>query len=303
MRVVTLGSDHPHPLTRATLAVVRQLEGVEHVDHVTANDEREFLRDVRSAEYQSHMASLAPDLLISAAYARIVPDDVLTIPTLGAINVHPSLLPHYRGVQAVWWALYEGCSSVGVTIHQMTAHVDTGPIVAQASLEVTPDTDPVDAWQSLGELVRPLLKQTVEDIRRTGRVTGTPQPAGGSYRSQPHNEIHRLEIDWSQTAAELRRRDRIFRGQANIPALRWRIYARRIEAAGRTDRAPGTILRRRLRTIDVATGESTSVRLVLARPARAWAKLLLLHLATGRIRTLAGTGQHATRLGVSSGTS
>ena len=286
MRVVTLGSDRPHPLTLALLAVVSELGGVEHVDHVTANDGREFLHNARGPEYRNHFAELEPDLLVSAAYARIVPDDVLRIPKFGAINVHPSLLPHYRGLAAVWWALYEGCSSVGVTIHEMAASVDTGPIIAQASLDVTPDADAVEVWRSLGGLARPLLSQTLEEIRTTGRVTGRPQPSGGSYRSQAHKEVHRLEIDWSQPAAELVRRDRLFSGYANIPILKWRIYARRIEAVGPTTRAPGSILRRRPNTIDVAVGEQTSVRLFLARPLHAWAKLLLLHLATGRFRTL-----------------
>ena len=286
MRIVTLGSDGRHPLTLAALGVVGELDQVEHVDHVTANDKREFLRDPRSSEYRRHLTALEPDLLISAAYARIVPEDILAIPKLGAINVHPSLLPAYRGVSAVWWALYEGSSRVGVTIHQMTIPVDTGPILAQTAIEVDPHDDPVRVWQSLGELARPLLKDTLERIDESGRVTGTPQPAGGSYRSQPHKEAHRLEIDWSQPADELVRRDRIFPGQGNIPVVRWRIYARRVEAAGSTARPPGRVLRRRLKSIQVATGAGTSVRLELGRPVRTWTKFLLGHASTGNFRAL-----------------
>ncbi len=221
MRILTLGSDRPHPLTQAALAVVDELEWVEHVDHLTANDERTFLRNVRSPEYRMHVASLKPDLMISAAYARIVPDDVLATPTLGAINIHPSLLPDYRGVCAVWWALYEGCPRVGVTIHQMTVPVDTGPILGQTAVEVGPDPDPVGVWRELGDLSRPLLIQTLEQIRDTGRISGRPQPEGGSYRGSPYTkEARRLEIDWSQPAEELVRRNRILRG--NIPAGRRR---------------------------------------------------------------------------------
>jgi methionyl-tRNA formyltransferase len=293
LRVITLGSDRPHPLTRAALSVVNELEGVEHVDHLTANDARAFLRDVRSPAYREHIAGLEPDLLLSAAYARIVPDDVLGVPTLGAINVHPSLLPDYRGVGAVWWALYEGRSTVGVTIHQMTVPVDTGPILAQASLDVTPDAVPVEVWRTLGDLALPLLRATIEKIHATGGIAGTPQPAGGSYRSQPHKELRRLELDWSLSADELHRRSRIFPGSLNIPALRWRVFASSIDRAGPTTRPPGSVLRRRRRSMVVATGNDTSVLLVLARPTRAWTKLFLLHLATGRLRSLPRTDHAA----------
>lgn len=285
MRILTLGSDRPHPLTQASLAVVDELEWVEHVDHLTANDERTFLRNARSPEYREHVASLKPDLLISAAYARIVPADVLAVPTIGAINIHPSLLPEYRGVCAVWWALYEGCSRVGVTIHEMTAGVDTGPILGQTALEVGPDPDPVAAWRELGDLSRPLLLQALEQIRESGRIAGRPQPEGGSYRGSPYTkEAPRLELDWSQPAEELVRRNRILRG--NIAAGRYRIYAKRIDPAGPTDRPPGTVLRRRPKSIRVAAAGGTSVQLTLVDPAKSWIKLALHYASTGRLTTV-----------------
>ena len=226
--------------------------------------------------------------MISAAYARIVPDDVLATPTLGAINVHPSLLPDYRGVCAVWWALYEGCPRVGVTIHQMTVPVDTGPILAQTAVEVEPDPDPVGVWRELGDLSRPLLIQTLEQIRDTGRISGRPQPEGGSYRGSPYTkEARRLEIDWSQPAEELVRRNRILRG--NIPAGRRRVYAKRIDPAGPTDRPPGTVLRRRPKSIHVAAGDRTSVEVTLVDPAKSWIKFALG--STGRLRTVGASGQ------------
>lgn len=286
MRVVTLGSDRPRALTRAALAVVDEVEGIDHVDHLTANDAREHLRDARSEEYLAHMISLQPDLLVSSAYARIVPESILAIPKIGAINVHPSLLPEYRGVLAVLWALYEGRTQVGVTIHQMTVPVDTGPIVAQASLNVTPHADPGEVQAALGELVAPLLRRTLENIRATGQISGTPQSEGGSYRSVPKNEVRRLEIDWSLPAAELVRRDRIFRECGSLPLLRWRVFARRLESAGPTGQPPGTILRRRPKSLDIATGEGTSVRIEPARPLRDWVKLALFHLSTGQIASI-----------------
>ncbi len=286
MRIVTLGSDHGHPLTLAALAVVGELEDVEHVGHVTAQDEREFLRDPRSPAFRDHLVALEPDLLLSAAYARILPEDVLTLPTIGAINVHPSLLPNYRGVSAIWWAIYDAQPRVGVTVHEMTAGVDTGPILGQAAIDVTPDTRPSAAWNSLGELARPLIEQTLRRIRDSGRIEGRPQPPGGSYRSQPQREAARLELDWEQPARELVRRHRIFPGAGNVAVGRWRVNARDVEARTSTTRPPGTILRRRPRTIEVATGEGSSVRLALARPLRDWTKLLIHQTSARQFRVL-----------------
>ena len=196
LRIVTFGSDSRHPLTMAALRVVRELEGVEHIDHVTREDERAFMRDPSSSAYRSHLAGLRPDLFLSAAYARVLPEEVLAIPTVGAINVHPALLPAYRGVRAVWWALYEGQSSVGVTIHQMTLPVDSGPIIAQASLPVALDDNPGEVSRKVGELGGPLIENALRQIMQTGEISGTPQHGDSSYRSVPENEGHRLEIDW-----------------------------------------------------------------------------------------------------------
>ena len=120
---------------------------------------------------------------------------------------------------------------------------------------------------------------------------GAPQPDGGSYRSLPHKEARRLEIDWAQTADELARRDRIFPGQGNIAVARWRIYAARVDTASPTERPPGSVLRRRPKSIQVAVGDGSSVRLLLARPLRAWAKFLFLHTSTGHFRTLQNTSR------------
>jgi methionyl-tRNA formyltransferase len=286
MRIVTLGSDHGHPLTLAALAVVDSLEGVEHVDHITARDEREFLRRPRSAAFREHIASLRPDVLLSAAYARIVPEDVLALPSIGSINVHPSLLPDYRGLNAIWWAIYEAQPRVGITVHEMTPGVDEGPILGQASIEVTPETRPGAVWNSLGDLARPVLEQTLSTIRDSGRIQGVPQPPGGSYRRQPQREATRLELDWEQPARELVRRHGIFPGAGNVALGRWRVHALEVEEHTPTTRPPGKILKRRPRAVHVATGDGSSVRLTLARPLRSWVKLLIHQGSTGSFRTL-----------------
>jgi len=289
MRLVSFGSDHP--LTRVALELLPGVPEIEHVEHIKTSDARLFLRAPASAAFRAHLVTLEPDLLLSAGYGRVLPADVLATARLGAINVHPSLLPAYRGYEAVSWALYEGRSEVGVTIHEMIADVDSGPILAQTRLPVDPRESPGIVFGRVREAAGPLLRQTLEEIMRADCVAGRPQSGTASYRSKPWREVDRLEIDWTKPAQELIRRGRIFPEHANIPVGSWRIFVRSIARAGSSDERPGTILRRRYSSIDVAVGERGVVRLPFNRPLRAWAKLLLTHNLTSLDLTRASMGR------------
>jgi methionyl-tRNA formyltransferase len=278
LRLVTFGTA-THGLTAVAHEVIRSLEGVDHVDHIETRDRRSFLQSPNEAAASRHLAALEPDLFLSAGYGRILSAEVLAIPRIGAVNAHPSLLPSHRGLDAPYWVLYEGRSRAGVTIHEMTLPVDSGPIVAQAALDVDPDETPDSLYRRLFELARPLLASTLQEILRTRQIRSSPQPAGGSYRSHPSRELPRLEIDWSQPAPELIRRSRVFPAGANFSVGRWRVFVSGITQSSMTQRAPGTIVQRRPSRLTIAVGDKTSVELHLDRPLRAWAKLILTHTA------------------------
>ena len=273
MRVVTFGSDHP--FTPSALALVRELKDIEHVEHVKTFDEREFLRDPNSEPARDFLVSSKPDLFLSSGYGRVLREETLRIPTIGAINVHPSLLPRYRGYEAVAWALYEGESEVGITVHSMILPVDSGPILAQKSIPVCKDDQPDAVYQRLCGLIPQVLGQVLEEILRTGAIAGTPQPPSSSFHSKPWREPDQLEVDWTLPAAEVARRARLFHGYCNVRVGPWRIFFGEVEAVVPQ---PGTIRRRRLRTIDISAGDGRVVRLHLIRPLHAWAKLVLSRL-------------------------
>jgi methionyl-tRNA formyltransferase len=133
------------------------------------------------------IARLAPDLLVAACFPWRVPPELLAVPRLGALNVHPSLLPVGRGPEPVFWTLRRGERQSGATVHLMDAGFDTGPIVAQGAVEVPVGIRAPDLERELMTLGGELLVEAIENARRrTGPLTGQPQPvAGGTSAPVP----------------------------------------------------------------------------------------------------------------------
>jgi len=154
------------------------------------------------------LEALAPDAIVVAAYGRILPLSVLGIPPRRALNIHPSLLPRYRGPSPVATAILDGRSKVGVTLMLMDEGMDTGDIVAQRETDALP-------VETAGELTVRLFNLGAELLRDTlpgwlaGSITPVPQ-------DNPQATVTRLmvkedgEMDWSLPAVQLERRVRAF---------------------------------------------------------------------------------------------
>jgi len=97
------------------------------------------VQDINAPETHAQLAALDIDLLIVAICKNILKSEVLRVPRYGAVNIHPSLLPKYRGPTPAFWALYHGEQETGVTFHQMTPKIDEGEIVGQYSFSIKPD--------------------------------------------------------------------------------------------------------------------------------------------------------------------
>ena len=124
---------------------------------------------LRNAESLELVRSLEPELIVVAAYGKLLPEDILNVPPLGSINVHSSLLPKYRGAAPINWALLDGEPETGVTIQYMAAELDAGDILLQKS---TPIGDTEDA-QALTERLAQLGAGG-----RPGRWNGLPHSPG-----------------------------------------------------------------------------------------------------------------------------
>ena len=147
------------------------------------------------------LKELAPELIVVAAYGRILPDDILALPPKGCINVHSSLLPKYRGAAPINWAILNGEKETGVTIMHMAAELDAGDIILQTATPIHPEEDAEMLYGRLAELGGPLLVEAVAQIE-AGTAARTPQdPNGVSFAPMLSKELS--PVDWSRSAQEI----------------------------------------------------------------------------------------------------
>ena len=134
---------------------------------------------IRDEVAQERIRQVGADAMVVVAYGQILPASLITSPRLGTLNVHASLLPRHRGPAPIEWAILKGDRETGVTIMQIEAGVDTGPILAQARTPMAPNetTGPLEA--RLGELGGQLLVRTLDAFAQ-GRIKPVPQPAEGA---------------------------------------------------------------------------------------------------------------------------
>ncbi len=129
--------------------------------------------------FASELAALAPEVLVVASYGRIVPQAVLDVPRRGmSFNIHPSLLPLYRGATPLQAAIRDGCTETGVTIIAMDAGMDTGDVLAQARTALGPDETYGELHDRLAVRGAELLIEVLAALE-AGRLTHTPQDALG----------------------------------------------------------------------------------------------------------------------------
>jgi methionyl-tRNA formyltransferase len=117
---------------------------------------------------------LAPDLIVVVAYGRILPQAVLDIPRLGAVNLHVSLLPKYRGAAPVQWSVLNGDTQTGVTIMRMDAGLDTGDILCTQTVDIGADTTSGELFEQVTQIGAALLCTAMDDIEQ-GKLTPVPQ--------------------------------------------------------------------------------------------------------------------------------
>ncbi len=141
------------------------------------------------------LKALAPDVVCVACLEQRIPSDLLAIPKHGFLNLHPSLLPRYRGPAPLFWQFRAGERWTGVTVHWMDASLDTGDIAGQRRTPLPSGITGPEADRLLGTLAGELLIQVLTELE-AGRIARRPQRPGGSYYSWPQAEDFRLETRW-----------------------------------------------------------------------------------------------------------
>lgn len=156
---------------------------------------------INSEQARERIASENPDLLVLCSFGKILSEDVLDIPDRGSINIHPSLLPRYRGPAPVVHTLLNGEEETGVTIFRMNGEVDAGPIIEQVRTEVDPYETTGELRDRLFSLAAEILPGVITDIRE-GRVRISRQDEQKKTRA-PRLSKEDGRIDWNQSVREV----------------------------------------------------------------------------------------------------
>jgi methionyl-tRNA formyltransferase len=163
-------------------------------------------RKIRETESVARIAALQPDLLVVMAYGQILPQSLLDIPRLGALNLHASLLPRHRGAAPVHAAILSGDLMTGVTSMWMDAGLDTGDILLAREIAIAPEETAGSLHDRLAELAPAVLEESLTLIN-AGRAPRIKQDdASATYAPKLDRAYGR--IDWSASAQEIARRVR-----------------------------------------------------------------------------------------------
>ncbi len=210
---------------------------------------------LRSEAEIDAFARLRPDLLVVAAYGLILPAGILSIPTVGAINVHASLLPRWRGAAPIQRAILAGDEETGVTIMEVVEALDAGPMLLKKAIPIDPHETAGELHDRLAALGAEALCEALSQLE-TGKAQAIPQDESEvTYAVKITKE--EAGIDWSLPAQTLARAVRAFNPwpvaftHFDEQVLRiWRAEA----IPARSEDIPGTIVEAR-RNLEVATGE------------------------------------------------
>ena len=216
---------------------------------------------VRDPRLLDALRALAPDLVVVAAYGRILPRTVLDLPPKGCINVHGSILPRHRGAAPIAQAIMAGDAETGVSIMEMTEEMDAGDVLLVRRTPIAPD----DTTGTLGERLAVLGAEAIGeaiDGLRAGTLRAQPQPQEG-VTFAPKIEREQARLDWTRPAVEL---ERVVRAMQPAPAAFTTVGGRllkvhRAALAPATHGSPGSVQAAGGAGIDVATGAGT-LRLV-----------------------------------------
>jgi len=164
---------------------------------------------LRGATEVERVRAARPDALVVAAYGLILPQGLLEAGRLGAFNIHASLLPRWRGAAPIQRALLAGDSETGISIMQMDAGLDTGPVLKQTKTPIRDDDDGASLHERLAGLGADLIVEALAEVE-SSRAAAAPQPKLGVTYARKI-EKRETRIDWTRPATELERAVRAFR--------------------------------------------------------------------------------------------
>ncbi len=210
---------------------------------------------LRDGSFTELLRSLKPDVLVVVAYGRILPEDALSVPTYGAVNVHSSLLPKYRGAAPVQWAVLNGDAVTGVSTMYLAPEMDTGDVIFTVKTEI-------GEFETSGELFDRLMVMGAELLHKTLRAIENGTAPRSKQDESQASYVTMLDksmspIDWSRSPREIVKHICGLQpwpvATTEIGGLTFRIFKAEYTDTV-TDKAPGTVVAADKKGIEIACG-------------------------------------------------
>jgi methionyl-tRNA formyltransferase len=163
---------------------------------------------IRSHEFEKQLRQAAPEVIIVVAYGKIIPKNLLTLPKYGWLNIHASLLPHYRGASPIQAAILNGDTKTGVTLMQIDTGLDTGAIITQKAMDIMPTDDFESLHDKLSSLGTAVIEEALLDYLE-GKLKAKPQDNSKATITQIIDKEDG-RIDWKKPAIEIERQIRAY---------------------------------------------------------------------------------------------
>lgn len=213
------------------------------------------------------LRSLEPDVIVVAAYGKILPKALLEIPKTAIINVHSSILPQYRGAAPINWAILNGDEETGVTIQYMGEELDAGDILLIKRTAIGPNEDASELYDRLARMGGEAASEALTQLR-DGTATRTPQVYGEQYQYASMLSREMSNMDFSKSAKVLV--DQV-RGLIPWPCattdaagVRWKVF--RAHVGEKTGAKPGEIISADKNGIAIACGDGNSIVITELQP-------------------------------------
>ena len=206
------------------------------------------------------LRTLAPDVIVVAAYGKLLPQALLDIPEKAIINVHSSLLPQYRGAAPINWAVLNGDRETGVTIQYMAAELDAGDILLVKKTAIDPQEDAAQLYCRLAERGGEAASEALALLER-GEAPRVPQVYGPQFQYASMLSREMSPLDWAKPAQILVNQVRGLIpwpcASTGVAGVRWKVF--RAHVGEETGKVPGTILSAGKNGIAVACGDGRAL--------------------------------------------
>lgn len=221
----------------------------------------------RDEETIAQLRALEPDVIVVAAYGKLLPKALLEIPKTAIINVHSSILPQYRGAAPINWAILNGDEETGVTIQYMGEELDAGDILLIKRTAIDPAEDAASLYDRLALMGGEAASEALAQLR-DGTATRTPQVYGEQYQYASMLSREMSAMDFTKSAKQLV--DQV-RGlipwpcaTTDVAGVRWKVF--RAHVGGDTAAQPGKILSADKNGIAVACGDGKMIVITQLQP-------------------------------------